>query len=38
MVSVLQHISCIYIPIGCMYSDMGTEYGHPRYLLNQNIK
>ena len=35
-------VAYIYIwhiyPIGCPYSDMhvsmGTEYGHPRYLLN----
>ena len=23
---------------GCPYLDMGTEYGHPHYLLNKKIK
>ena len=27
-----------YYNTGCPYSDTGTEYGHPRYPLNTNIK
>ena len=29
---------CPYYNTVCPYSYMGTEYGHPRYLLNKNIK
>ena len=29
---------CLYYNTGCPYSNMGTEYGHLRYLLNKNIK
>ena len=29
---------CQYYNTGCLYSDMGTEYGHPRNLLNKKIK
>ena len=27
----------MYYNTGCQYLDMGTEYGHPRYLLNTNL-
>ena len=28
------YIGCPYYNAGFPYSDMGTEYGHPRYLWN----
>ena len=31
-------MGCLYYNTGCPYSDMGTEYGNPRYLLNKKIK
>ena len=30
--------SSIYGIRHCPYSDMGTEYGHPRHLLNKKVK
>ena len=26
---------CSYYNTGCPYSDMGTEYGHPRYIYRE---
>ena len=38
MVYNIYHIGYMYNNTGFPYSDMGTEYGQPRYLLNKKIK
>ena len=35
---MVYNVHCTYYNKGCPYSDMGTEYGHPSYLLDKNIK
>ena len=36
--SCIWYIGYPYYNTGCPYSDIGTEYGHPHYLLNKKIK
>ena len=36
--NILYNIMCLYYKKAYPYSNMGTKYGHPRYILHNNIK